>query len=354
MNESVSPKTLLFFGELPPASVHGISLSNQLNIDLLRNEFDVVIIEESSDLQKHARFTWAKLLNLLKYVFLVAKHSVKTNFSYFYLCFSMSTIGVIKTFFLVVAFWFFNRSRVVLHMHRGDFFGFYENKINKIFSKIILRLASKIIVLSPSQLTDFGKVFTGQIEVLENSLPQEYFLGDKTFTNKCFVFLSNYILEKGILDLLEVFKVMSIKDQDLKLECYGSFSDDNLKETVYGFQSSNISINNAIYGEEKFEKIHNSYCLILPSWNEGQPLVLLEAMSQGTPVIATDVGLVKELLGGTYPYVYTLGNKKQLAQMIDLYLADTNKEKISVYLKNRYYERFSREKHKHELMKIFK
>ena len=345
---------MLFFGELPPASVHGISLSNQLNIDLLRDEFDIVIIEESSDLQKHARFTWAKLLNLLKYVFLVAKHSVKTNFSYFYLCFSMSTIGVIKTFFLVVAFWFFNRSRVVLHMHRGDFFGFYENKINKIFSKIILRLSSKIIVLSPSQLTDFGKVFNGQIEVLENSLPQEYFLGDKTFTNKCFVFLSNYILEKGILDLLEVFKVMSIKDQDLKLECYGSFSDDNLKETVYGFQSSNISINNAIYGEEKFEKIHNSYCLILPSWNEGQPLVLLEAMSQGTPIIATDVGLVKELLGGTYPYVYTLGNKKQLAQMIDLYLADTNKEKISVYLKNIYYERFSRKKHKHELMKIFK
>jgi len=345
---------LLFFGELPPASVHGISLSNQLNIDLLRDNFDVVIIEESSDLLKHARMAWTKFFNLLKYVCLVGNYSIRNNFSYFYLTFSMSTIGVIKTFLLVVAFSLCSRSQIVLHMHRGDFFDFYENRINRLFATIIFRLTSKIIVLSPSQLTDFGKVFTGQIEVLENSLPQEYFLGDKTFTNKCFVFLSNYILAKGILDLLEVFKVMSIKDQDLKLECYGSFSDENLKEKIYGFQSINISINDAIFGKEKFDKIHESYCLILPSWNEGQPLVLLEAMSQGAPVIATDVGLVKELLGGTYPYVYTLGNKKQLAQMIDLYLADTNKEKISVYLKNRYYERFSREKHKHELMKIFK
>ena len=93
--------------------------------------------------------------------------------------------------------------------------------------------------------------------------------------------------------------------------------------------------------------------MILPSWNEGQPLVLLEAMSQGILIIATDAGFVRELLGEAYPYIYKPGDKRGLRQMIYVYSEDRDKKKLSDYLKTRYYKFYCREKHKVRLLEIF-
>ena len=44
-------------------------------------------------------------------------------------------------------------------------------------------------------------------------------------------------------------------------------------------------------------------CLILPSFNEGLPLVLIECLSIGIPFITTKVGAIEDLLIKNYPYV---------------------------------------------------
>ena len=47
------------------------------------------------------------------------------------------------------------------------------------------------------------------------------------------------------------------------------------------------------------DALASSKCLILPSYGEGYPLVILESLSQGIPVLATDVGGIPDLLGDT-------------------------------------------------------
>ena len=42
---------ILFFGELAPNIIHGISLANRLNVDLLSDKFNINIVEEKNDLK---------------------------------------------------------------------------------------------------------------------------------------------------------------------------------------------------------------------------------------------------------------------------------------------------------------
>lgn len=62
--------------------------------------------------------------------------------------------------------------------------------------------------------------------------------------------------------------------------------------------------------------------LVLPSAFEGLPLVLLEAMSIGLPVVATDVTGSTEALGGDHPWLVPPRRSRPLAQALFLALSD--------------------------------
>lgn len=48
--------------------------------------------------------------------------------------------------------------------------------------------------------------------------------------------------------------------------------------------------------------------LLLASWSEGMPTVILEAMACGTMIISTDVGAVRELVDGTHGWLFEPGD----------------------------------------------
>ncbi|WP_328666605.1 glycosyltransferase family 4 protein [Streptomyces sp. NBC_00322] len=53
-------------------------------------------------------------------------------------------------------------------------------------------------------------------------------------------------------------------------------------------------------------------CLVMPSYEEGFPRVLLEAMASGTPVVTTDAGGSADVVGTDYPYVARVGDLEAL------------------------------------------
>jgi glycosyltransferase involved in cell wall biosynthesis len=54
-------------------------------------------------------------------------------------------------------------------------------------------------------------------------------------------------------------------------------------------------------------------CLVLPSLREGMPMVVLEAMASGKPVVATDVGAVSLLLSSGCGLVVPVGDREAMA-----------------------------------------
>lgn len=347
-------RNILFYGELPGKFFHGISISNEINLNMLSPSFSIEKIIEYSDISGHNRITFRKLLLFIVNNIKISFKSISKHYTYFYTIFSLTSFGSLKTLAAIISFRVFNKGRVILHIHRGDFFTrYYKNQFNKIITRLIFRLSHKVLLLSNNQKDIFEDTFKRSFEVLPNTIEHE-FVPDLNIKQKNkFLFISNYLIDKGIIDLLAVFKHLSKHYKGLTLNTYGEFSDYKLKDEILGYESSQIHISGPILGLEKFIEISKADCLILPSWNEGQPVVLLEAMSVGTPVIASQTGLIPDLLGKDYPYLIIPKNKKSLEEIIIRFIKAENLQELSESLVNRYNEYYSREAHQKRLNAIF-
>lgn len=346
-------KRLLFFGELYPNSINGVAIANETNLSILKKSFAIDIVEEENNFKDHAQISFRKLSNVLNQITLIIGKSCSNCYSFFYLVFSLSTFGAIKTLMAILGYRLFNRGKVILHIHRGDFFSrFHKGIINKTLTWLIFKMTHKVIVLSEKPKTEIEKTFNKSCEVLYNTvdIELEYVFTEKQ--NVVFLYISNYLIDKGILDLLEVFKNLCLKYPEITLKTYGAFSDQKLKESILPYNSDSIQIHNTIGGIEKFEKIAKADCLILPSWNEGQPIVILEAMSVGTPVIATNVGLIPDLLGINYPYLANANDHQSLKETIIKFIESDNNN-IAKELKEKYVSLYCKKEHEENLLKIF-
>ena len=124
----------------------------------------------------------------------------------------MSTTKFGKVKFLIYTFIFriFSRGKVVVHVHRGDLFrknGRY--KLSR-FNQALFSHCYKVIVLSRRDVNVLSKFSKSpnKFNVLENTVSINFAKmrtsgGSRSDTCK-FVFLSNYLEEKGILLLISV------------------------------------------------------------------------------------------------------------------------------------------------------
>ena len=241
------------------------------------------------------------------------------------------------------------KSQVVLHIHRGDFEVFYSrNILNKFISNLVFKMTNRLMVLSENQKKEFSNYLQKEkIYVIENSLSEECILEKNSIGSNKFIYISNYIKEKGIFELLEVFQ-----NHDYKyLECFGGFV--NNEDEIRSYESKSVKINGFINGKYKFQKINESDALLLPSWNEGQPTIILESMMIGTIVLTTKVGLIAELLGDDYPFYFKTKDVNSLKECIDKFVNYENKDELSEKLKKAYLSKYSKKIHKDKLLNIF-
>ena len=110
--------------------------------------------------------------------------------------------------------------------------------------------------------------------------------------SKKFVYIGQIKKEKGIDELLDAFNTL---DKSYQLSIYG-----NMIENEYA-QKFNDSHPNIIYkGKIEHENVNTilsqNDILILPSYREGYPGVIIEAFSVGLPVIATNLASIQEMV----------------------------------------------------------
>ena len=125
----------------------------------------------------------------------------------------------------------------------------------------------------------------------------EYFK-DKTSIE--LVYAGKISCSKGVLSLIKTLDKIDVKNKNLRLTIAGSGNQGKETEEIYAAGKLCTHEVNFIgtVSQEKLASIFNkSDIFILPSFYEGLPLVLMEAMACGLRVVTTDIPGVKQWIG---------------------------------------------------------
>jgi glycosyltransferase involved in cell wall biosynthesis len=133
------------------------------------------------------------------------------------------------------------------------------------------------------------------------------------------LFVGRLDTAKGIEELLEAFASLASHRPNLRLAFVGDGpGGDHLRsKTKHLALEDRITLNGACSSQEVAHWLAAANVLALPSYNEGYPNVVIEALSCGRPVIATNVGGLLELVNDESGILIAPRDSRALAAAIE-------------------------------------
>lgn len=200
------------------------------------------------------------------------------------------------------------QKKIVTHFHNSAFGNVVtRNRILQFINKWIYKHINKIIVLGYKSKEMFETLMIpdSKFKVIRNGVDEDLFISEENFKKKQqskpinIIYFSNMIKEKGYDIVLEVAKKMQ-GNPEYHFYFSGKFFDKQLEEAFKKDISgmNNVTYYNGVYGQEKKKLLQKMHYFVLPSRykDETLPISMLEAMASGVYIIATDVGVISEVI----------------------------------------------------------
>jgi glycosyltransferase involved in cell wall biosynthesis len=232
---------------------------------------------------------------------------------------------------LVISIARFFKKPILMHAHGAEFHPFFasvpqwvQKAIKASFSNIqrLITLSKLDRDLYVSSLQIPGE----RVVVLSNPVELPVKIPERSDRESLkLVFLGRVGLRKGAFDLIEAFARLPVAQQEKASLVFAGDGDiEQGKQLV-----SKLGLEGKVFFLGWIDKTQRETLLadadlfILPSYNEGLPMAILEAMSWGLPVIATPVGGIPEVtIPGENGLLVTPGSVKQLSDAIKLAIDD--------------------------------
>lgn len=180
--------------------------------------------------------------------------------------------------------------RVVVTLHGAHFVAF-ANRHPKLV-RSVLQHASAIASLTELTALKLHDLGLSEVTVIPNAVSMDGLAADETpvADRTATVFVGEVSRRKGVDVLLNAWQSVSRERPDARLELYGGFVDVDVPH------EDSVSAHGKRPRDEVRRAIRSARMLVLPSRAEAFPMAILEAMSAGIPVVATDVGQVRAML----------------------------------------------------------
>ena len=325
-------------------------------IHALEQEFNIRYVESYKDGGKFIKFlkSISGYCHFAKVLFLEKPELVHIHSS-----FGPSFYRKIPYIYLAIL----AKKPIINHCHGAEFDTFYlkangwkKRLIEKVYNK-----CSVMIALSDEWKERLGMIVpTEKIVVIENysnireETVKNIIKSEKTSADS---FFSEIGQRKGCYDIPGVVKKVVERFPKVKFILGGSGDIEQIKELLRqkGVEK-NVAFPGWVRGKEKDKLLRESDMFFLPSYNEGMPMSILDAMGYGLPIVSTHVGGIPKIVhNGKNGYLCEPGDVQAFSNaLIEILINDESRKRFSNFSVEIVKKRYSFEEHINRLTRLYK
>lgn len=244
-------------------------------------------------------------------------------------CHSSMKLGLLKDLLMLRHMQSVRRVHTVLHIHFGEIDKIlpYAQPLRSFTLRLLAEVPDRIILLSERTKEEFvaAGIPKERLSVLYNFETLSY--SEQEIRDKAvrvlqkdalhLLFIGSLCSRKGIPDLL---KALSLYHTPLCIELCGSPTEEDVGEAcriAAEASEGRMKLVGYVQGNDKKDAYSRADVLVLPSYEEGLPVVLLEAYAAGCAVIATPVAAIPEVVLEKNGILVPPGDAAALAAAID-------------------------------------
>jgi glycosyltransferase involved in cell wall biosynthesis len=160
------------------------------------------------------------------------------------------------------------------------------------------RVTSVSRAVADELLARYGRCSTGQIEVLGNGVDVSLFTPGVQNDNATILYTGRLSWSKGLFDLVKAAKLIVNQQPgtSFKLAGEGALKSELIRMVGDMGLSDKFTFLGNLGLEQLIKCYQTATVFVLPSYYEGLPTSLLEAMACGLPVVTTNVGSIPEIV----------------------------------------------------------
>lgn len=358
---------ILFILHYPPP-VHGAAVVGQYikESKFINNEFQSKYFNLSTsvsieDIGKQGLKKWFRYFGLV-IRFIITGLFWRPNLVYITL--TSHGLGLWKDSIIVVLCRLL-RLKHVFHFHNKGVSNYVKKnkRANKLYRFVFKK--ANVILLSPLLYPDISNyISVNKVMYCANGIPKypNTIIQNNIDNNSIIklLFLSNLIESKGLWDLLDACKILLDKNINFTCDIIGGEGD--ISMVALENRINLLSLHDKVkylgkkYGEEKFNAFSNSKIFIHPTHDDCFPLVLLEAMQYGLPVISTYEGAIPKIVENNKTgFLVEKKNPEELAYKIEFLINNQDlRIKMGVTGKEKFNNQFTLEIFENNLTTILK
>jgi glycosyltransferase involved in cell wall biosynthesis len=247
-------------------------------------------------------------------------------------------------------------AKVVCHYHGTLHASFpsAETPAGRAIGRFLMSAAHRIVVLGPTYQREMGRAWRRDLVWAPNTADIDLFRRLPADTpapwlvpgERAVLFVGRLSTPKGIYDLFDAIPEVIRRHPGARFVLAGVAESDAMEPVLRAEAerrgiAARVTFLGSLEGRDKAAAYAASQLIVVPSWTEGFPLVIPEAMAAGLPVIASAVGAIPDFVkDGEDGFLVAPRAPQELADRVCRLLAD---EELRLRISRRVRQRAPRE-----------
>lgn len=346
--------------QLPPP-IHGAAVVNAKAQKVISSKYGGAVtlnLSNATSIDDCDRLSVRKILAILRlYIKVLVSCTKKHDLVYFSFC--PNGLAFYRDVIIAIFLQVFGIKHI-FHLHgRGLKKG--QGWLKDFLAKIAFRNAF-VIHLSPSFWAEVSHLVPQERFFIVPNSADDIGLDEKLIDDGVLnvLYLSNYVKGKGPLYVLKIAELMWQRKVNCRFRLAGAWFDQSLKKEIDSWKLANkelvdtgfVEIGGPVEGAEKDGLFLKSDVFLFPSYIDTFPLAVIEAMSSGLTVVASDTGAIPDILQKT-GLVCSEHNWQEMAEHVVCLANDRSQlHKYGSAARNRYEHNYTDQAFSRRLLEV--